>query len=195
MINKNNRNGRNFWIGKIITQSVSGNGKLYLRANLSVNGKLINFNSHRLIAKEFVDGRTSERNSVNHIDGNPQNNIPSNLEWCTCKENKAHAIATGLQWYLYGEQFPNSALKEHQVEEILHRYFFNFERMGDIGKDYGVTQDYVSLITRGKRGVKVFARFIEEHKEHYNRVAPVLKKRNGTNLHKFETRMKEALNG
>ena len=46
---------------------------------------------HRLVAMAFCDGRTKERDFVNHIDGNVQNNHSDNLEWCTSQENTRHA--------------------------------------------------------------------------------------------------------
>ncbi len=48
---------------------------------------------HRLMAKTFLP---DEKEHVNHIDGNKQNNQLSNLEWATPKENAQHAILTGL---------------------------------------------------------------------------------------------------
>lgn len=54
---------------------------------------------HRLIAKAFIpvpehylqQGLTFDDLEVNHIDGNPENNKVSNLEWCTKQENMEHA--------------------------------------------------------------------------------------------------------
>lgn len=51
---------------------------------------------HRLVAMCFVDGRSESKNEVNHIDGNKDNNCPSNLQWVNHKENMSHASETGL---------------------------------------------------------------------------------------------------
>lgn len=66
-----------------------------LRVDLWKNGdhktKLVS----RLIAAAFIPN-PDEKPAINHIDGNPLNNRPSNLEWVTFKENNRHAFATGL---------------------------------------------------------------------------------------------------
>lgn len=51
---------------------------------------------HRLFAEAFIPKESEERKFINHKDGNRGNNHPSNLEWCTHRENMQHAHDIGL---------------------------------------------------------------------------------------------------
>lgn len=50
-------------------------------------GSVDNVPIHRLVCETFNGPPTEERNQVNHIDCNRQNNRADNLEWCTPSEN------------------------------------------------------------------------------------------------------------
>lgn len=58
----------------------------YLQVELYKDGKGKTFTVHRLVAKAFVEGY-AENKVVNHIDENKQNNVSTNLEWCTMLYN------------------------------------------------------------------------------------------------------------
>lgn len=67
----------------------------YLRVCLSKSRKTYWESTHRLVAQAFVKNNNNKP-QVNHIDGNKKNNMSSNLEWCTNKENCLHAVKHNL---------------------------------------------------------------------------------------------------
>lgn len=67
----------------------------YVRVRLDKNAKGKNFAVHRLVAQAYVSN-PNDHTEVNHIDGNKQNNIYTNLEWCSREDNMQHAATLGL---------------------------------------------------------------------------------------------------
>lgn len=82
---------------KILKSAKSKNG--YLRVLLvdKDNDLRINKSIHRLVLENFNPVSNMENLTVNHIDGNKENNNLSNLEWATMKEQIAHALLIGLR--------------------------------------------------------------------------------------------------
>ena len=71
------------------------NGNVRLHVSLRKNGKTTTHKVHRLVARAFI-GVCPDGLQVNHLDGDPQNNSVSNLEYCTASENMKHAVREGL---------------------------------------------------------------------------------------------------
>lgn len=69
----------------------------YCCVTLRKNNKVKVFRVHRLVAEAFIGQQPTPDHQINHIDGNKQNNTVRNLEWCTPRENTAHAYKTGLR--------------------------------------------------------------------------------------------------
>lgn len=63
----------------------------YLQVGLMENGKHYARRVHRLVAIAFISNPLNKE-TVNHKDGNKENNNVSNLEWNTIKENIDHSI-------------------------------------------------------------------------------------------------------
>lgn len=77
---------------KILTNCFDGN---YYHVTLFKTNKRKLLLVHRIVAMAFLDNHENKR-TVNHIDGNKQNNKVDNLEWATYSENIKHAFSTGL---------------------------------------------------------------------------------------------------
>jgi len=86
----------------------------YLRVGLAIEGKLVTKKVHRLVATAFIPN-PENKPQVNHIDGNKQNNNVINLEWCTAKENTAHAIKMNLFSFQTSEKSINITIKRGEL--------------------------------------------------------------------------------
>lgn len=89
------------------------------RGYLSVGIHHKTFMVHRLVAKAFIPN-PDNKPFVNHMDGNKTNNCFSNLEWCTCAENNAHARATGLniQSSGYAVTYKSATTKQKAIANL-----------------------------------------------------------------------------
>jgi hypothetical protein len=72
--------------GKEKLRSLVLNNEGYLSVILSSNGKTKCYRIHKLVASHFVPGYQPGM-VVNHIDEDKTNNVASNLEWVTVKQN------------------------------------------------------------------------------------------------------------
>lgn len=99
--------------GRTIKPALNKDG--YACVSLTKDNQAKSFRVHRLVAKEFIPN-PDNKPEVNHLNGKKSDNWLTNLEWCTCKENREHALKLGL--HATGERVKSSKLTEEQVKEI-----------------------------------------------------------------------------
>lgn len=78
---------------RLLKASPKGKNKNYLGIHLKVD---LPDTVHRLVLIAFNKVSNYKNLQVNHINRNTFDNRPSNLEWCTNKENKLHSTVTEL---------------------------------------------------------------------------------------------------
>lgn len=78
---------KSFYTNRILKGCKTSNG--YLKVDLCKNGIVSTKTIHRLVAQAFISN-SENKSQVNHIDENKTNNVISNLEWSTAKENINH---------------------------------------------------------------------------------------------------------
>lgn len=132
--------------GKMLSQSTDK--RSYRRVELFINRKGSNKQVHRLVAEQFIPNPKGLPH-VNHIDGNPSNNVYTNLEWCDHQGNMDHAWRTGLI-NNSGELHGMHKLTETQARAIKAHQDKTFGQAGVIGPAFGVSEATVRDIWAGR---------------------------------------------
>ena len=141
-------NVRSLRYKKNLKGSLNSAGYKRVQIGSSNNKKFI----HRLVAEVFLK-RTTEKNIVNHIDGNKLNNKATNLEWVTSSENKMHSIKNGTS---KKNMFSNSKLTIKEVKEI--KKIIKYDNLIDreIAEKYKVHRRTISDIRRKKTWNEIY---------------------------------------
>lgn len=122
----------------------------YVKIRLIGNGKDITTRIHRLVAEAFLPN-PEWKETVNHKDGNKQNNSVDNLEWADRHEQLQHDYVNNLKKPMKGENNPCAKLTEEHVAAIRREYVRNSKDHGTValGRKYGVNNSTIGLIVRG----------------------------------------------
>lgn len=139
---KNNHSKKQYVEPKEIpTYTNSTNGYVYVA--LYKDGRMRNLRLHRLVAEAFVK-RETNKNQINHIDGNKQNNRADNLEWCTSQENIRHAYNMGLK------NNDKQKIKVNQYD-LKGNLINSFNSISEASKITGYSMGSISLCLNDKR--------------------------------------------
>lgn len=137
--------------GRILTSYIR---RGYQTLFLSRDGKARLKPVHRLVAMAFLSNPLN-KSTVNHIDGNKQNNHVSNLEWATYSENELHS-------YKVLGKTPNKTRlgkfgKESYNHRIIHQLsndgaiLATYESRGEATRKTGISSGCIWMAMNGKR--------------------------------------------
>lgn len=112
---------------------------------LCKDGSHKSFTVHSLVAAAFI-GPRPEKMDINHIDGRKANNVVSNLEYVTRKQNCRHAFDIGLSTRVRGEMNPTAKLRDSDVLGIKKLLRTKSMTIVEIGSLFGVSKSLVGAI-------------------------------------------------
>ncbi|WPH68848.1 HNH endonuclease [Enterococcus phage EF-M80] len=110
----------------------------YLQVMLCKNNKCKKFTVHRLVANAFIPN-PENKPQVNHIDEDKTNNMVSNLEWVTAKENVNHGTRN------------ERSSKKIKAIDIANGEWNDYKSISECARELGLHQSSISMCLKGKR--------------------------------------------
>lgn len=113
----------------------------YVHVHLSKNNKQNKLLVHRLVAQAFIPN-PENKPQVNHIDEDKTNNVVSNLEWMTPKENINHGT----------RNLRDSLTKRKKVKgiDIANGEYNYYNSVNECAKYLGINKGNISSCANGK---------------------------------------------
>ena len=151
---------------KIKALGFNGKNK-YLQVSLYKNNIEKRYLVHRLVAQAFIPNLYNKE-TINHKDGNKQNNNVNNLEWATRSENSQHAFRTGLAHnWLEGKRGKDNYQSKIilQIDKNTKKIIGKFYGLREASEKTGVHESDICNCCNNKKGHYTAGGYIWRYKE------------------------------
>lgn len=125
---------------------------------IQIDKKRTYFRIHRMLGIYFVNGKTDQKNEIDHINCNKLDNRLENLEWVTHVENTKRAHKNGL--CSHGSYKTNSKINEKIAIAIYNDYHKNKLTQRQCWEKYNTTRSVVQKIVLKQRWKHIHKRLI-----------------------------------
>ena len=126
----------------------------YLKVVLCKNGRVKQFQLHRLVANAFIPN-LDNKPQVNHLDENKLNNCVYNLEWATAKENINHGTRNERAGYSRSKPILQYSKSGDFIRE--------WKGASEVERVLGINNSHINACCKGKR--KSAGGFVWKYKE------------------------------
>lgn len=159
--------------GREIKQSTNNDGYKFVNLTNKDGNKTLRV--HVLVAKAFIPN-PDNKETVNHIDGNKENNSVENLEWATRSEQQYHSYQLGLKKYKRTNKISSNISQSNPVKitnkETNEELYFLTCR--DCSRYFGYSERWCDKILSSQNGetknYKIELVSLSEVKENTNKV-------------------------
>ena len=135
----NDNLSRFLYKGKLLNTKIEENK--YVQVHLCKNNKQKRYLVHRLVAETFIPN-PENKEQVNHINCNKNDNRVENLEWTTPKENTQHAIKNNRKKI--------TTIKINQYD-LNGNFIKQWDSMVEVAKKYNTTKQNIWLCCNNKK--------------------------------------------
>lgn len=133
---------RNNVTGRILKAGKNSIGYLYVDLYSEDNHKSVAV--HRLVAEAFIEN-PENKNCIDHIDTNKENNNVGNLRWVTYKENTNNPSTLEAVRARAGKS--PKAVQQYMGDRLVAEY----DSISDAARKLGLKVNYISRCCLGKR--------------------------------------------